>query len=98
MKPPPQDDTASTSHPGALTPQPPYLIATPRHFLGKMRKQGARSREPRRSELQGRAQRLTGRVMSHGLCQHGLPTAGWAVHEDASGRVDADLQCRGKEG
>lgn len=37
-------------------------------------------------------ERLTCRVMCHSLCQHCLPTARWAVHEDSPGRVDADLR------
>ena len=74
-----------------------FLIAVPRYFLGRMRELRARLEEPRRSELGGGAKRLTCRVMSHSLCQHGLPAAGRAIHEDASGRVDADLKHRGGE-
>jgi hypothetical protein len=29
--------------------------------------------------------------MSDGLGEHGLATAGWAVHQDAARRIDADL-------
>ena len=84
-------------HTGALTPEPTFLIAMPHYFLGRMRELRARLEKPRRPELGGGAKRLTCCVMSHSLGQHGLPAARWAVHEDASGWVDADLKPRGGE-
>lgn len=95
MKLPPQDCIASKRHTGALQSEPMFLTTKQGHFLGRIREQGTRLEEPRGSELEGGAKWLTCRVMSHSFCQHGLPTARWAIHEDPSGRVDADLKQRG---
>lgn len=42
------------------------------------------------------ADTLTRRVVSHGFRQHGLATAWGAVHENTTGRVDANLDHRGR--
>lgn len=81
----------SKRHDGDLTPVPVVSAPVLCHFLRRVKEQGARLEEPG-SGPGGGAKRLTRGVVSHGLCQHGLPTARWAVHEDTSGRIDADLK------
>lgn len=86
---PPQDGTASKedAHRGS-DPRARVLTHCAVSVPGQNERHGARPSEEPRTELGRGAERLTCRVMGHGLCQHGLPAARRAVHEDASGRID----------